>query len=55
MNSLSSLACSAHLIASLAAEHISHLLKPRTATYHQGETKANIIFRLIFALQARAA
>jgi hypothetical protein len=44
MNSLSSLACSAHLIASLAAEHISHLLKTAKGKLPSRRTKSKHYF-----------
>jgi hypothetical protein len=49
MNSLSSLACSAQLIARVEREDIGHLLKTARREWHEGEEKANIILRFVFA------
>jgi len=46
MNSLSSLACSAHLIASLVAEHIPHLLKTATRKLPSRRIKSKHYFSL---------
>jgi hypothetical protein len=57
MNSLSSLACSAHLIASLVAEHIPHLLKTARDKLPSWRTKSKHYFspylRLCRPLQNR--
>ena len=54
MYSLSSLACSVHPIASLAAVHITHLLKTSTATLRLWRTKSKYYFCLSFALGPRS-